>query len=64
MALDFPNNPVNGQKYPDPAVVGLPQWVYDGTKWTSSGYEAGIFDPIRAEFEETHLQIRFARSHL
>lgn len=61
MALDFPNNPVNGQKYPDPAIVGLPQWEYDGTKrvWTSSGYGAGIFDPIRAEFDEHHLQLRF-----
>lgn len=61
MALDFPNNPVNGQKYPDPAVVGLPQWEYNGTKrvWTSSGYGAGIFDPIRAEFDEYHLQVRF-----
>lgn len=61
MSLDFPNQPVNGQKYPDPAVVGLPQWSYDGAKrvWTSEGYGAGIFDPIRVEFGEDHLQVRF-----
>ena len=29
MTLDFPNNPSNGQKYPDPSIEGQPQWVYN-----------------------------------
>ena len=32
MTLDFPNNPSNGQKYPDPSIEGQPQWVYNNSE--------------------------------
>lgn len=41
MALDFPSSPTPGQKYPDPAVAGLPQYTWDGTVWGTAG-----FDPV------------------
>ena len=31
--LDFPNAPTVGQVYPSPAVVGVPQWRWDGSEW-------------------------------
>lgn len=33
MSFNFPNAPVVGQLYPTPAVVGLPQYVWDGQAW-------------------------------
>jgi hypothetical protein len=33
MALDFPNAPTTGQKYPSPSVVGQPTYTWDGEKW-------------------------------
>jgi hypothetical protein len=37
MALDFPSAPTNGQKYPVTPVVGMPQYTWDGEKWTTVG---------------------------
>jgi hypothetical protein len=34
MALDFPANPVDGQRYPDPPIPGVQQYVYNGIKGT------------------------------
>jgi hypothetical protein len=36
-AMDFPASPTVGQKYPVPAVAGLPQYTWDGEKWTTVG---------------------------
>ena len=36
-ALDFPTSPANGDKYPVPAVAGLPIYTWDGEKWTTVG---------------------------
>lgn len=35
-SLDFPNNPSDGDKHPDPAQPGVGQWTYDASKgiWT------------------------------
>lgn len=34
MALNFPANPVDGQLYPDPAVPGATQYIYNSAKGT------------------------------
>jgi hypothetical protein len=34
MALNFPSNPYDGQLYPDPAIPGAQQYVYNDTKGT------------------------------
>jgi hypothetical protein len=31
--FDFPNSPSVGQVYPNPAVIGQPQWKWDGSEW-------------------------------
>jgi len=33
MALDFPATPTVGQKYPQPAIGGVPVYTWDGEKW-------------------------------
>ena len=35
--FDFPASPTTGQKYPTPAVAGVPQYTWDGEKWTTVG---------------------------
>jgi hypothetical protein len=37
MALDFPNAPTVGQKYPASPVAGTPTYTWDGVKWTTVG---------------------------
>lgn len=34
-ALDFPDAPALGDKYPVPHVAGVPDYMWDGEKWTS-----------------------------
>jgi len=34
-AMDFPSSPVVGTVHPTPALAGLPQYTWDGEKWTS-----------------------------
>jgi hypothetical protein len=41
MALDFPASPTVGQKYPSPAVSGVPVYSWDGEKWTTLGGAIG-----------------------
>ena len=36
MAFDFPLNPTNGQKYPEPPIAGQPVYTWDNEKWVSS----------------------------
>jgi hypothetical protein len=36
-ALDFPSAPLVGDRYPFPAVLGIPTYTWDGEKWTTSG---------------------------
>lgn len=31
--LDFPNTPSIGDLFPDPAVPGVPVWIWDGVRW-------------------------------
>lgn len=40
MGINFPNAPTVGQLYPLPAVVGVPQYRWDGEKWTQSSLQA------------------------
>jgi hypothetical protein len=35
LALDFPSSPTIGQKYPQPPIVGVPVYRWDGEKWTT-----------------------------
>lgn len=35
--FDFPSTPTSGQKYPAAPVAGLPQYTWDGEKWTTIG---------------------------
>src|SRR4051812_452923 len=37
MGVNFPSGPTVGQLYPDPAVAGLPQYVWDGVAWVGIG---------------------------
>ena len=39
--LDFPSEPRIGDKYPMTPVVGVPQYVWDGEKWTTQGGTVG-----------------------
>jgi hypothetical protein len=39
--LNFPSTPTLGQKYPQPAVVGVPIYTWDGEKWTTVSGPAG-----------------------
>ncbi len=40
--LDFPATPAPGDKYPIPAISGIPQYVWDGEKWTTLGGAVGL----------------------
>jgi hypothetical protein len=42
MALDFPNAPTVGQKYPQPSIPGVPTYGWDGEKWTTNGGAAAV----------------------
>lgn len=37
MALDFPNAPVVGQRYPAPPIAGQPVYQWDGAVWQAAG---------------------------
>src|SRR6188768_287447 len=41
MALDFPAAPTLNQKYPTPAVPGVPTYTWDGQKWTTKSDAIG-----------------------
>ena len=45
--LDFPNAPTLGQKYPQPAVSGVPVYTWDGQKWTTAGSDVGTVGNVR-----------------
>lgn len=34
--LDFPSSPMAGTLYPDPPLIGVPQYVFDGVGWVAS----------------------------
>jgi len=44
LALNFPSSPTVGDKYPSTPVVGVPQYTWDGEKWTTGG--GSIITPI------------------
>jgi hypothetical protein len=46
MALDFPNAPTIGQKFPSPATAGVPVYTWDGAKWTTVGGAVGGKTPV------------------
>jgi hypothetical protein len=35
MGLNFPSAPTIGQAYPSPAIVGVPQFIWNGSVWNS-----------------------------
>ena len=37
MAFDFPSSPTVGQKHPATPIAGIPQYIWDGEKWTDTG---------------------------
>jgi hypothetical protein len=37
MAMDFPNTPTTGDKYPTTPAPGQPQYTWNGTMWTTHG---------------------------
>jgi hypothetical protein len=39
-ALDFPSNPTTGMIYAAPG--GSPSYIWDGTKWVTTGYTGGV----------------------
>lgn len=41
MAFDFPTGPTIGQKYPAVAIAGIPQYTWDGQKWTTISVPIG-----------------------
>jgi hypothetical protein len=43
--LNFPDRPYLGQRWPDPVVVGLPRYLWDGEKWTTLATRASTIDP-------------------
>jgi hypothetical protein len=47
-ALDFPPAPQVGDKYPVPAVVGQPQYTWDGYKWVTAGPQVASALPASA----------------
>ena len=42
-ALDFPNSPTLNQVYPATPIAGVPNYIWDGTKWSTTGAPAGSF---------------------
>jgi hypothetical protein len=46
MALDFPNAPTVGQKYPAAPITGVPTYSWDGEKWTTVGAPMGGKTPV------------------
>lgn len=48
VALNFPDAPVAGDKYPFPSQVGIPTYTFDGEKWTTVGGDVGTLLPATA----------------
>jgi hypothetical protein len=44
--INFPSSPTVGQKYPQPSVVGVPVYTWDGEKWTTVGGSLGGKSPV------------------
>jgi hypothetical protein len=42
MGLDFPNTPIVGQLFPNPALAGIPVWQWDGSEWGPQGSYSNI----------------------
>jgi hypothetical protein len=45
MALNFPNSPTVGQKYPVSPIAGIPTYAWDGEKWTTNGGATTVGSP-------------------
>lgn len=45
MAMDFPSSPTTGQLYPNPAISGLPQYIWDGSEWQDPAISALAYTP-------------------
>ena len=43
MGLNFPAAPLVGDVYPTPAIVGVPQWTWNGTTWKTATGDASSF---------------------
>jgi hypothetical protein len=48
MGINFPASPTVGQKYPQPAVAGIPVYTWDGEKWTTVGGSIAAYAPPSA----------------
>ena len=46
--LDFPSAPGTGQKYPASVIAGIPQYTWDGEKWTTVGAGSATSAPPAA----------------
>ncbi|TAI63878.1 tail fiber domain-containing protein [Bradyrhizobium sp. Leo170] len=49
MALDFPSSPTLGQVYPPSPIVGIPNYRWDGEKWTTVGMQIGTAPLLYAD---------------
>jgi hypothetical protein len=47
-SLDFPAGPSVGDKYPATATPGVPQYTWDGEKWTTVGAQITTASPATA----------------
>ena len=45
MGINFPASPSLNQKYPQPAVAGVPVYTWDGEKWTTVGGSIAAYAP-------------------
>ena len=45
MGINFPASPALNQKWPQPAVAGIPVYTWDGEKWTTVGGSIAAYAP-------------------
>ena len=45
MGINFPASPTLNQKWPQPAVAGIPVYTWDGEKWTTVGGSIAAYAP-------------------
>jgi hypothetical protein len=57
--MDFPAAPTLGQKYPEPAIAGLPVYVWDGEKWAPVTSASGS---VTVVYVDTQDALRVAKA--
>jgi len=57
MGLQFPATPVVGELYPAAPVAGVPQWTWNGTVWTTGGFDPLAFVAKTGDTMTGHLSL-------